>query len=110
MSATAVCHRWEVSAGVDRALEETVARCVGIVVYHHNERTSRASGAMASEVRAAVGWLTATGLGIDAIDRRVVGPVESELIARYGPEAGCRLYQEFVRSFDLAVSPRPRSA
>ena len=92
---------------IERALSETVARCVGIVVYYYNvERTGRSRRVMSSEIRAAVGWLADSGLDGRALDGVVVDPVEEELIARFGHEVGFRLNREFVRAFDATVPVR----
>ena len=89
---------------IERALSETVARCVGVVVYYYNvERTSRSRRVMSSEIGEAVGWLAGSGLDGRALDDAVVEPVEEELMARFGHEVGSRLNREFVRAFDAAV-------
>ena len=89
---------------IERALSETVARCVRIVVYYYNvERTGRSRRVMSTEIRAAVGWLADSGLDGGALDGGVVDPVEGELVARFGHELGSRLNREFVRAFDATV-------
>ena len=99
--------RAEQSISVERALCETVARCVGIIVYYHNaERTARSGRRVASEIREAVGWLADAGLDHRAMDDKVIEPVEGELMARYGHELGFRLNREFVRAFDATIYPK----
>lgn len=86
----------------ERQLQETVARCVGIMVYFHNdpERTQRTKERMVAEVQVVAGWVVEMGLDHRQTDERVLCPVEAELIARYGHEVGPRLNRLFLEAFD----------
>jgi hypothetical protein len=41
-------------------------------------------------------------LGCGDTDRLILGPIEGELVARYGPETGGRLHAEFIGVFEEA--------
>ena len=85
----------------ERQVEEAVARCVATMVLYHNEGRTRSSTlAMKAEVRATAAHVSGLGVTGAQSGERVFLPVEAELIARYGPEAGRRLHREFVRAYD----------
>src|SRR5262245_4982190 len=87
----------------DRQVQETIARCVGIIVYHRNgETTAKAKALMVAEVQAVAASVHEMGWE----PGRIVRGVEVELVARYGPQVGARVHDEFVRAFALPVSNR----
>jgi hypothetical protein len=85
----------------ERQIEETIARCIAIMVYYHNSATSRrANEAMAAEIEAVSAWILGVPLDPDEIARRILQPVEAGLIVRFGHEAGTRINTVFLTSFD----------
>ena len=90
----------------EREIQETIARCVSIVVFFQNsQKTSKMKGMMAAEVKAIAGWLEEAGLCGVVIDEQILFPVGSELLIRYGPVIGRRLNAEFARAFKGSVAP-----
>ena len=86
----------------ERQIQETIARCVSIMVYFHNEeRTPKVKAMMIAEVQTVVGFVGELGLGLGSreVEERIVIPVEGELLTRYGHEVGRRLNAEFVSAF-----------
>ena len=85
----------------DRQFQEVVARCVSVMVFYHNdEKTPKARATMVAEVQTVVGFFRELGLGVREVDEHIMTPVEAELVARYGREAGGSLNAEFVRAFE----------
>jgi hypothetical protein len=85
----------------DRQIRETVARCVSAMVsYHDNERGQEPTDRMTAEVLVIAGWVEEMGLGAERTDRLILRPVGVELIGRYGPEVGHRLFDEFLDAFE----------
>ena len=90
----------------EREIQETIARCVGIMVFYVNSRETRpAKGLMIAEVRAVAGLVKRWGLSGQATADSVLRPVEAELLARYGREAAGRLNAEFVEAFGKTSEP-----
>jgi hypothetical protein len=80
----------------ERQVQETIARCVSIAVYYHNcEMTAK----MAVEFRAVAHEVKGWGSTPKDTEERILRPVEAELIARYGTEAGRRLHAEVLKGF-----------
>src|SRR4051794_22327232 len=70
----------------ERQVQEAVARCVsGLVFYANSGRTRRDKGVMADEARAAARLAASWGLSGRAAEDSFLGPVEAEMVARYGP-------------------------
>jgi hypothetical protein len=89
----------EAAMATRRQVEETVARCVSLMVCYRNSRGSPRAGAlMAADARAVAGWAKENIAGGD-VDGDILRPVRAELVARYGPVAGAGLYGVFVRAF-----------
>jgi len=87
----------------ERQEQETVARCVSIAVYYHGAaRSGDSRTGMAQEVREAVDWMNE--LGVDG--RRILGRLQEELVARYGPEEGGRMRAMFAQAIGR---PHPRA-
>ena len=90
----------------ERQIQEMIARCVSIVVFFHNsQKTPKMRAMMASEVQAVARSVEEAGLGGMAADERILLPVESELLARYGQEVGRRLNAEFARAYKGSAMP-----
>jgi hypothetical protein len=86
----------------DRVIEETIARCVSAMVcYHNSERSVEASESMRSDVQAIAALVTSWRLDADECDD-VLNCVRHELLARYGHEAGRRIFAEFDEVFETA--------
>ena len=56
----------------------------------------------AAEMEIIAAWVEGMDLGGGDTDRLILGPIEDELVARYGPETGSRLYAEFIEAFEEA--------
>jgi len=85
----------------ERQIQETVARCVGIMVYFHNAaRTPQAKELMTAEIRFMADSVAEWCMGEAKADRLIFRPVEAELHARYGHELGPRLNRLFLEAFD----------
>jgi hypothetical protein len=91
-----------------RQLQETVARCVSIMVYYRNEpRSERTRERMVAEVQLVAGWVMELGLVAEETGRHIFRPLEGELIARFGQAAGSRLHAEFVQAFEGLTMTSP---
>jgi hypothetical protein len=92
-----------------RQLQETAGRCVSAMIsYHNSGRSEKVHDRMVAEVQMIAGFLEELGLDRGEIDRRIILPVEAELIARYGQVAGSRLAIQFVEGFESLDIPRDR--
>ncbi len=90
----------------ERQIQETIARCVSIVVFFHNsQKTPKMKSMMVAEVRTIAGWAEELGMCGMAADEQILFPVELELIARYGPVVGRRLNAEFAKAFKALAVP-----
>ena len=88
----------------ERQAQETIASCVSTMVYYHNcERSPEVDERMVAEIQLVAGFIEETGLSRDGADWRIIRPVESELIARYGHEVGRRLAVRFIEAFECGV-------
>ncbi|MDR3632870.1 MAG: hypothetical protein P4L84_03485 [Isosphaeraceae bacterium] len=91
----------------DREVEETIARCVGIMVFYRNSgRTTQSKSRMAAEIRE-VGGCVREWHSTNGVVGRIVDSVKAELIARYGHELGVRLDGEFYMAFEGEAVPIP---
>ena len=61
-----------------------------------------AGAMMAAEMETIAAWVEGMDLGGGDTDRLILGPIEGELIARYGLETGGRLSGEFLAAFEEA--------
>jgi hypothetical protein len=82
----------------ERQVQETIGRCVSAMVDYHDN--GRASERMVAEVQLVAGFVEELDLSMGGANWRIIGPVEDELIARFGREIGARLIAEFVKAFD----------
>jgi hypothetical protein len=83
-----------------RVLDEIVAGCVAVVVfYHYHEKRRATEDAISQEIQALGELVSGMGLPGDAIERRVIRPLERELIGRYGHEVGPRITSQFIGAF-----------
>ncbi len=90
----------------ERQTQETIARCVSIVVFFHNsQKTPKMKSMMVAEVRTIADWAEELGMCGMAADEQILLPVEAELIARYGPVVGRRLNAEFAKAFKGLAAP-----
>jgi len=87
----------------DDQLQEAAARCLTILLrYRHGARTAATKAAMVGEIEAVVAWLMELDFPSGVTEGGVLPPVETYLLARYGPEAGQKLKAEFVEAFAAA--------
>ncbi len=90
----------------ERQIQETIARCVSIVVFFHNSQKSpKMRSMMVAEVQTVARWAEELGMCDRAADEQIVLSVESELLARYGPVVGRRLNAEFAKAFKGSTAP-----
>lgn len=90
----------------DRAIDETIARCVSSMVrYHNTERSTDATDTMLQDIRAIAAQFISWELAWDEWDM-VRQCVRGELLTRYGHEAGTRICAEFADAFEsVFVTP-----
>jgi hypothetical protein len=92
----------------ERKFKETVARCVSIMVcYHNSDESPDAEQVMVQDVRAIVDWVAKEAVGKRKTRSRILRPLTSELVSRYGDDVGGRLSDEFQAVFGLPPA-RPR--
>jgi hypothetical protein len=90
----------------ERQIQEMIARCVSIAVFYHNgEMTPKTRASRASEFRTVAAELKRWGLSRGAMEGRILRPLEAELIARYGTEAGRGHYVEVLKGFEEPAVP-----
>ena len=84
-------------------LREVIDRCISLMVAHHEgDRMPEAEAMMAAEMETIAAWVEGMDLGCGDTDRLILEPIEDELVARYGSEAGGRLYADFIEAFEEA--------
>lgn len=84
----------------DRQIQETIARCVSIMVcYHNDERTTETRDMMVADLEQAARLALELGLDPREIEDEILGPVGSELRARYGRAVGAELSAIFEPTF-----------
>jgi len=93
-----------------REFEELTARCVSIMVaYHGAGKSPQTTAEMLGEVKCVAREAMSLGHRAPDIVSRVLQPVESELLLRYGPELGVRITGVFLDAFEeeaeLNVAP-----
>lgn len=79
-----------------------------MIYYHNCERSQKADERMAAEIQLVAGSVEELGFSREGVDWRIIRPVESELIDRFGHEVGPRLAAHFVNAFENsggALSP-----
>jgi hypothetical protein len=79
-----------------------IDRCISLTVAHHDHGMPEAEAMMAAELEIIAAWVEGMDLGCGDTDRLILEPIEGELVARYGMEAGSRLYAEFIEAFEEA--------
>jgi hypothetical protein len=99
----------------ERQLQETVARCVSIMVYYYNTpRAPETKERMIAEVKLVAAWDIELDLSPGDTDRHIFRPVEGELLARYGPEVARGLHAEFLDAYEgfcpSSLNPEGRGA
>lgn len=89
----------------DRRVDEAIARCVSIMVYHHNaERADEPDATLNEDIRGIVLDPKLRRLDDDDLDRLILAPVRDELVARYGHEVGPRLCSLLVCRLDEVLT------
>jgi hypothetical protein len=92
-----------VEVAAEWELREAIDRCISLVVAHHEDDGMPEAGAMrAAEMEAIAARVEGLDLGCGDTDRLILEPIEDELVARYGPEAGGGLHAEFLAAFEEA--------
>ncbi len=85
----------------ERQVQEIITHCTSILVaYHNGERTPEATAMMVTKVQAVAIWVDELDFSIGETDEQVLRPVEAQLLARYGHEAGVRISLEFLDAFE----------
>jgi hypothetical protein len=84
----------------ERQIQETVAQCVSCMVcYVNSGKTPQVKRVMTAELQETAPFITQWGVSDSAIDDSLLGPIEDELVARYGPVEGIKLSKEFAGFF-----------
>lgn len=88
----------------DRMIDEMIARCVSVMVCHHNmKQCPETTGRMREEVRTIARAVASWRLDVD--ESSVILPsVRHELRVRYGRETGYRIYAEFADAFESILA------
>jgi hypothetical protein len=90
----------------EREIQVALARCVSIMtVYHNGDQSPSTKDAMVSEVRAVARSIEEFNLGCMATERQIILPVESELLALFGPRVGEILNSDFLWAFQGWTEP-----
>jgi len=91
----------------EREVRERLSRCVSTMVFYRADGRSRSSlRLLRDEVGSLAAWASRSELGED-LDAEVLGPLEGELVVRYGDKDGRKLHREFLKAFRLASEGRP---
>jgi hypothetical protein len=84
-------------------LREVIDRCISLMVApHEDDGMPGADTVMAAEMLTIAAWVEGMDLGGGDTDRLILEPIEDELVARHGPEAGADLSAEFIEAFEEA--------
>lgn len=84
-------------------LREVIDHCISLMVAHHeDDGMPEAETLMAAEMLTIAAWVEGMDLAGGDTDRLILEPIEDELVARYGLEAGGRLSAEFIEAFEDA--------
>jgi hypothetical protein len=84
----------------ERSIQETVARCVSIMVSYHNCGPNEdATEEMITDIRAVADASVIFSLALEQTVETILRPVEAELVARYGHELGSRLNSRFLMAY-----------
>ena len=90
----------------EREIQETLARCVSIMVfYHQGNRSNNSRDLMVAEVQTLAAWVGDLGLDDGVVTDHILRPMETEMLARYGPEVGPRLAAAFRGAFEGPERP-----
>jgi hypothetical protein len=83
----------------DREVQETIARCVSALVFYRNSKKTRVvEEQLDADAGVLAAWVKQAGLTARDVDALVLGPLEAELVARFGAEAGGGLCGVFVKA------------
>jgi hypothetical protein len=86
----------------ERQMQETVARCVSIMVFYHNSKKSQRAEmvvVLIDDAQAVAGWASEAAMEEPEVRERLFRPVTSELVARYGEDVGMSLSADFQHAF-----------
>ena len=85
----------------DRAIQETFARGVSIMVYYHQDgRVKSNRELMIAEIQNLAAHVADLDLKDHEIADRFLLPMQAEMVGRFGPEIGPRLASTFLRAFE----------
>lgn len=88
----------------EREFQETVARCVSMMVYYRNDlRSAAAAAAMTDEIHGVARQIATLGPIAADWSRDLRRRVQEELVARYGRPIGGCLHDEFLGAFEGAA-------
>jgi hypothetical protein len=92
-----------VGVATEWELREVIDRCISLIVAHYeDDGMPGAETMMAAEMLTVAAWVEGMDLAGGDTDRLILGPIEDELVARYGLETGGRLSAEFIEAFEEA--------
>jgi hypothetical protein len=90
----------------ERRNQETVARCVAIMVnYYNSGPRERATREMMAEIRTVAEAVGKFSLPQGDVVENILRPVEAELVVRYGHELGTRMNKHFISAFEDHETP-----
>jgi hypothetical protein len=92
-----------VGLATEREIRGVIDRGIALMVAHHeDDGMPGAETRMAAEMLTIAARVEGMDLGGGDTDRLILGPIEDELVARYGLETGCRLQAAFIAAFEEA--------
>jgi hypothetical protein len=93
----------------DRAVLETLARCVSLLVYYRNSgRTAQAREVLEADVAVVAAWVEEAGLSREELGRRILSPLLAQLHDRYTSGEALDLYEAFLAASNATGSmPSP---
>lgn len=92
----------------ERQVQETIARCLNVMIrYHDDDRSAQRRALMVDEVHFMATVVKELGLSLLDTEERILQPLGTELLARYGYEVGPRIYAEFLQAYDNLPTKNP---
>jgi hypothetical protein len=83
-----------------REIQETLAWCVSIMVFHHNTRSTQgAAEVLLEDVRLVARWVQESDITHDEFIAHLMVPLKIELESRYGKAVGRMLHEEFFAAY-----------
>ena len=85
----------------DQQIRAVIARGVSIMIcYRRDTENPRVKCEMIARAESLGGLVDELAMCPSELDRLILRPVKDELMVRYGPDIGPKLYAEFLAAFD----------